>query len=56
MASGQKILSSLVTFSNSGQVGDCMIEAQVVEWNLGVPLRPLTFQSWAMPDSLSGNC
>lgn len=23
-----------------------MLEAQVVEWNLGVPLRLLTFQSW----------
>lgn len=45
MDNGQKTLSSLV-FSNSGHPRDWMLDVQVVEWNLGVPLRPLRFQSW----------
>lgn len=44
MANSQKTLSSLVVL-NSGQPGDWMLDVQVVEWSLRVPLRPLTCQS-----------
>lgn len=45
MANSQKTLSSLVVFSNSGQPGDWLLDVQVVERSLRVPLRPLTCPS-----------